>query len=1173
HYSVALWQDPPVLQPREVQGLPRVRALRCGGHHMLASTEGGDLFVWGCGLTHQLANRPRDVSNPTDADEEPADELRPYHVSSKQLQSRFVIVADGGAQHSVELAFGGQYSTLSQALVLGAGPAQVARPLAQARLGQWFSALARALLHKPAALAHPEVLVAALAAASAVPVGDVFVHGSGECDQLGLSDDMRERKKPTLLKSLIGKSICEIAVGAMHVLCLSTGGAVYSWGCNDHGAPGRAPSDGWDGGPSDVEPHPVTMPSGVAVCHVSCGDCHNCALDEKRRVWLWGTYKDSNDYIGIAHKRKQETEVLEKSAEPPLVLVGCLQVSSGAMHTVKLQAVPAVRRASCIAGGLHITAALVDARDPPVLQPREDQELPRVRALRCGGHHLLARTEGGDPWLWGSGLTQLLANRPRDLSNSSDADERLTDELRSYEVSSKQRQKRFVIVEDGAVHGWGCNDDRALGRAPSDGSDSGPSDVEPHPVTMLRAETAAAERTRAADETMLKTVQGVHDKCRAARQRRTALVFIQAMGELVCCTPSSVDADELSQPRALPSFFSEMFEVSFSLFLSLWACRLKVGYQTAFQSAQKETQKRGERKKILVGDPTTRCVLVRSMPPLTALCGLGFRCAADSCGKADDSTLLQVARSFTRDDISLPNACNFSLETMWPNELQQPYVGVLKQSYKKVEQLLADALSKAQAPCQDVVLKMSLYPKASNKGIPMGEAYAGQAGCGIYLVSDWVGSLQVRVRENECQGMGADAISYRCILGRSATRQEEQRGAAHGQGVRGVVELLPMVRTVARRMWSHIRMLCWEYLWWTDFTIPVPPINWEIPREERRRQMDATMLRILQGVHDKAEWQRRTALGFFQAAAPTVSVPFVFHVAAETARSWLCHESYLSNSQEILLLVLLRMLDEAKAFGELPREGLAAMRPAGVGRLRDGVPERAEGCGCAAVSDHKAAVMWAERVQVPHAALEKEKIKELQANALLLACDDLFVERSAVAGSCTCAGLELPNMCEPLQLRRTEVFLLELSLYIVVDGSGECDLLGVGDGMPRGAVYSWGCNDDGSLGRAPSDGSDGGPSDVETEVLEKSAEPTLVLEGCVQVASGANHTVALAAPNGHNEVSKPRDSLNCKTFVDSPRAPCRAQAASQAWAASGKSLASRLCALISLMALHVPLIP
>ena len=36
------------------------------------------------------------------------------------------------------------------------------------------------------------------------------------------------------------------------------------------------------------------------------------------------------------------------------------------------------------------------------------------------------------------------------------------------------------------------------------------------------------------------------------------------------------------------------------------------------------------------------------------------------------------------------------------------------------------------------------------------------------------------------------------------------------------------------------------------------------------------------------------------------------------------------------------------------------------------------------------------------------KRKELQANALLLACDNLFAEGSAVAGSRTCAGLELP---------------------------------------------------------------------------------------------------------------------------------------------------------------------
>jgi len=88
---------------------------------MLATSEDGDAFVWGCGLTHQLGNRPRDVQNPSDREEDPEDELRPYKVSSKQLETRFVMLADGGAQHSVELAWDKSYSKL-QADDTGTGP-------------------------------------------------------------------------------------------------------------------------------------------------------------------------------------------------------------------------------------------------------------------------------------------------------------------------------------------------------------------------------------------------------------------------------------------------------------------------------------------------------------------------------------------------------------------------------------------------------------------------------------------------------------------------------------------------------------------------------------------------------------------------------------------------------------------------------------------------------------------------------------------------------------------------------------------------------------------------------------------------------------------------------------------------------------------------------------------
>ena len=522
---------------------------------MLASSVDGDAFVWGCGLTHQLANLPRDVSNPVDIDDEPADELRPYRISSKQLEKRFVMVADGGAQHTVELAWDTSYSKLEAVdtappasaenlqgdvpmLVEGEGSDDVVEPPAKRRLtdsseskeadtahsaetlglpadlpaegfptgfgslatddGKWKcegcflkwdssvikckscesyqpglseEAIAKmkaeeearqaetvakfqtATSAKPtgfsfgadssgdtfgASTAQPVfgfspgdaaastgfqpssfgfsagssgltagttsfgfapkvqevgtmpfgfggstsssvapvfgfgdfgVPVSASSfqtkeldelpdfeRADEVPVGDVFVHGSGECDQLGLGDAMRERRKPTLLKALVGKHICEIAVGTMHVLCVSAGGGLFSWGCNDDGALGRVSSDGSDGGPSDVEPHQVSMPSGVAVRKVSCGDCHSCALDDRGRVWLWGTYKDSNGYIGIVHKRKQESEVVEKSAEPALVLEGCSAIASGANHTVALVDALGVRKV--MAWGSNATGQL-----------------------------------------------------------------------------------------------------------------------------------------------------------------------------------------------------------------------------------------------------------------------------------------------------------------------------------------------------------------------------------------------------------------------------------------------------------------------------------------------------------------------------------------------------------------------------------------------------------------------------------------------------------------------------------------------------------------------------------------------------------------------------------------------------------------------------------------------
>ena len=70
----------------------------------------------------------------------------------------------------------------------------------------------------------------------------------------------------------------------------------------------------------------------------------------------------------------------------------------------------------------------------------------------------------------------------------------------------------------------------------------------------------------------------------------------------------------------------------------------------------------------------------------------------------------------------------------------------------------------------------------------------------------------------------------------------------------------------------YCRMLLWEYLWWTDFRVPldhwesspeatVRMTNWSpcwtgcctaVSVQERIQAADETMLKIVQGVHDKA---------------------------------------------------------------------------------------------------------------------------------------------------------------------------------------------------------------------------------------------------------------------------------------------------------------------------------
>ncbi len=160
--------------------------------------------------------------------------------------------------------------------------------------------------------------------------GKVLVVGNGDCGQLGLGeedDDVRDAvKAPVPLRSLDSMRVCQLACGGLHTGALTLDGRVWTWGCNDDEVLGRG---GNESVPAVVEGELASR----RVTIVSAGDSHMAALTSEGQIFSWGTYKDSNGYIG-------HSASAQKAATPTLVpnLPTMRHVASGADHTLGVSA-------------------------------------------------------------------------------------------------------------------------------------------------------------------------------------------------------------------------------------------------------------------------------------------------------------------------------------------------------------------------------------------------------------------------------------------------------------------------------------------------------------------------------------------------------------------------------------------------------------------------------------------------------------------------------------------------------------------------------------------------------------------------------------------------------------------------------------------------------------------
>ncbi|XP_056142568.1 regulator of chromosome condensation [Lampris incognitus] len=153
--------------------------------------------------------------------------------------------------------------------------------------------------------------------------GQVLVLGQGDVGQLGLGEDIMERKKPALVT--LPEGIVQVAAGGMHTVCLTDSGSIYTFGCNDEGALGRETTE--EG--TEMVPGKVILEEKAV--HVSAGDSHTAALTENGTVFLWGSYRDNNGVIGLLEPMKKCTRPVKVPIKERVI-----KIASGNDHIVML---------------------------------------------------------------------------------------------------------------------------------------------------------------------------------------------------------------------------------------------------------------------------------------------------------------------------------------------------------------------------------------------------------------------------------------------------------------------------------------------------------------------------------------------------------------------------------------------------------------------------------------------------------------------------------------------------------------------------------------------------------------------------------------------------------------------------------------------------------------------
>lgn len=287
-------------------------------------------------------------------------------------------------------------------------------------------------------------------------VGKVFVFGTGDTGQLGLGEDMLERKRPMPLKVLDGEEIIDVVSGGMHSIAITKEGKLWSWGCNDQRALGRSGEE--------YEPAKVENMDHVKIVKVACCDSVTMALSDEGQLYCWGTYRCAEGPLGFSrNKAVQEVPAIFE----PFAKYVIADIAAGTDHCLALTKDGRVfvwgNGQQFQLGRRIMERHLINGLRPEALN------LKHIKLIGTGSYHSFAVSEDNTLYVWGlnnfqqCGLAVEDDNEPAaNVITKPTIVEGLEGKGNIVAVQGGEHHS-LVLMEDGSVYAFGRADSNQLG--------------------------------------------------------------------------------------------------------------------------------------------------------------------------------------------------------------------------------------------------------------------------------------------------------------------------------------------------------------------------------------------------------------------------------------------------------------------------------------------------------------------------------------------------------------------------------------------------------------------------------------------------------------------------------------------------------------------------------------